>query len=239
LAATNAPLVMDLYHNPEFVFGCDHLFADRYRGEENFFKLDERRERPDGFGMIWETNFIADVRGASIDAMEQKGAGVRLTVYEIAGNVLVGHLAEWPVGRYHKAHYHGGGAILLIVRSIGYTLMWPPEAGPRPYESGNAAKVAKIDWREGSVFSPPTGWFHQHFNTGPEPARQLAIRYGSHKYGVGFHDVQSREGTVVSIKQGGTMIEYEDEDPEIRRQFKKALAANGVEFKMPEFAYAR
>ena len=183
--------------------------------------------------MVWETNFIPDVRGTTIDAMERKGAGVQLTVYEMAGNVLGGHLTEWPVGKYHKAHYHGGGAILLIVRSRGYTLMWPQEAGIRPYENGRADKVVKVDWQEGSVVSPPSGWFHQHFNTGPEPARQVALRYGSQNHGVRFHDIQAREGVYVSVREGGAMIETEDEDPEIRRLFVSECAKNGVEVHIP------
>src|SRR5437867_13449565 len=71
----------------------------------------------------------------------------------MGGSTLVGHLAEWPVGRYHKAHYHTGGAILLILRTEGYTLMWPQEAGIRPYQSGNGDQVVKVNWREGSVLN--------------------------------------------------------------------------------------
>ena len=114
-----------------------------------------------------------------MDPSEAKGYGVRITSFDMGGSTLVGHLAEWPVGRYHKAHVHTGGAILLIRRSEGYTLMWPQEAGIRPYKSGNGDQVIKVNWREGSVFSPPSGWFHQHFNTGKEKARQLAFRYSS------------------------------------------------------------
>ena len=143
----------------------------------------------------------------------------------MGGSTLVGHIAEWPVGRYHKAHFHQGGAILLILRSQGYTLMWPPEAGIRPYQSGHADQVVKVDWREGSVFSPPSGWFHQHFNTGNEKARQLAFRYSgqSGKYLLGCWRAINKEGVRTSVRDGGTMIEYEDEDPQIRLDFEAAI----------------
>ena len=128
------------------------------------------------------SNFIADARSALVDPSEAKGSGVRITSFDMGGSTLVGHLAEWPVGRYHKAHFHQGGAILLILRSEGYTLMWPQEAGLRPYQQMLGNQVVKVDWQEGSVVSPPTGWFHQHFNTGKEPARYLALRWGSRKF---------------------------------------------------------
>lgn len=228
MAVTSAPLVIDLFHNPEFVFSCNYDFTDRFQGESDYFKVGERRPRTDTPGKIWETNFIPDVIGTGIDSLERKGAGVNLTAYEMAGNILVGHLTEWPVGRYHKGHHHLGGAILLILRSQGYTLMWPKDAGTRPYEDGNGDAVVKVDWQIGSIFSPPTGWFHQHFNTGKEPARQLALRYGSNKYGVAFHDIAAGEGVYVNVKQGGTLIEYEDQDPAIHRLFESECTRNGV-----------
>ena len=79
-------------------------------------------------------------------------------------------------GGYHKAHFHTGGAILLIPPLEGYTLMGRRKQDTS-LKSGNGDQVVKVNWREGSVFSPPTGWFHQHFNTGKEKARQLAFRY--------------------------------------------------------------
>jgi hypothetical protein len=41
-----------------------------------------------------------------------------------------------------------------------------------------------------------------------------------------------------SIREGGTLIEYEDEDPEIRRDFEAAIRKVGVGMEMPAFEYA-
>lgn len=239
LAVTSAPLMIDLLHNIPFVFGCDYKFDDRFDGQADYFVPTSNRKQIGGF-INWESNFIADARGALVDPSEAKGFGVRITSFDMGGSTLVGHIAEWPVGRYHKAHFHQGGAILLILRSEGYTLMWPPEAGVRPYLSGHADQVVKVNWHEGSVFSPPSGWFHQHFNTGTEKARQLAFRYSgqSGKFLLGCWRAINKEGVRTSIREGGTLIEYEDEDPQIRRDFEAAIKEAGVQMEMPEFEYA-
>ena len=91
---------------------------------------------------------------------------------------LVGHISDWPSGIYHNAHYHAAGAILLVLRSTGYALMWPKELGIHPYKSGKEDKVIKFHWKPGSIYSPPNGWFHQHINTCNEPTRHVAVRLG-------------------------------------------------------------
>ena len=236
LAVTTAPMVLDHFHNEQFVFNSDFSFADRYDGERDYFEArNDRYLAANNRQWIWETNFIPDARKALIDAQEQKGAGVNITQFEISNNTLIGHLAEWPMGRYHKAHYHGGGAVLVILRSEGYSLMWPNDLGTRPYESGHGEKVVRVDWVPGSVFSPPTHWFHQHFNTGAEPALQLALRCGSHKFPLGIRVAAIRAGVYTSVKQGGTLIEYDDEDPEIRRRYELELEQKGI---APDMNYA-
>jgi oxalate decarboxylase/phosphoglucose isomerase-like protein (cupin superfamily) len=229
LAITTAPMVLDHFHNEQFVFNNNFSFTDRYDAQIDYFEPgDERYLATNNRQWIWETNFIPDARRAQIDAQEQKGAGVNLTQFEISNNTLIGHLAEWPVGRYHKAHYHGGGAVLVILRSSGYSLMWPNDLGIRPYESGEGGQVVRVDWLPGSVFSPPTNWFHQHFNTGTEPALQLALRCGSQKFPLGIRVAAIRAGVYTSVKQGGTLIEYDDEDPEIRRTYEAELESKGI-----------
>jgi oxalate decarboxylase/phosphoglucose isomerase-like protein (cupin superfamily) len=229
LAVTTAPMVLDHFHNEQFVFNSDFSFSERYDGEQDYFEpRNDRYLATNNRQWIWETNFIPDARKALIDAQEQKGAGVNITQFEISNNTLIGHLAEWPVGRYHKAHYHGGGAVLVILRSEGYSLMWPNDLGTRPYESGHGDGVVRVDWTPGSVFSPPTNWFHQHFNTGADAALQLALRCGSQKFPLGIRVAAIRAGVYTSVKQGGTLIEYDDEDPEIRRCYEAELVKKGI-----------
>ncbi|HYT56881.1 MAG TPA: cupin domain-containing protein [Verrucomicrobiae bacterium] len=229
LAVTTAPMVLDHYHNEQFVFTNDFSFNDRYDGEATYFEpTNERYLATNNRQWIWETNFIPDARNAQIDAQEQKGAGVNITQFEISSNTLIGHLAEWPVGRYHKAHFHGGGAVLVVLRSEGYSLMWPNHLGTQPYENGFGDQVVRVDWVPGSVFSPPTNWFHQHFNTGPEAALQLALRCGSQKFPLGIRVAPIRAGVYTSVKEGGTLIEYGDEDPAIRQTYEAELARKGI-----------
>lgn len=243
LALTNAPLMMDVINNVPFIFNCDYKFTDRYDGRDGYFKVGPREKGRGGLGVHWRSNFLPNVWEAMVDAREEKGAGVAITSFSMAGNALGGHMAEWPVGRYHKAHYHGGGAVLFILRSHGYTLMWPRELGIHPYQDGYGDRLVKVPWREGSVFSPGTAWFHQHFNTGPLQAKQLALRWGSTDHTVGFHSVLTRHekdyGGYVSVRDGGTMIEYEDEDPQIRKDYDEALRRAAVPCTMPQIQYRK
>ena len=108
--------------------------ADRYAAADGYFNQGLKRYEA-GMQHIWETNFISDIQTANVDSREVKGAGVGITQFEIAGNSLIGHLATWPAARYHKAHYHGAGAILLGLQSSGYVLLWSKELGTHPFWS--------------------------------------------------------------------------------------------------------
>ncbi len=82
------------------------------------------------------------------------------------------------------------------------------------------------------MFVPPDWWFHQHFSTGKEPAKYLALKGGG---GRKFKGIQKHFLTSKSVKLGGDQIEFEDEDPEIRRVYREELAKNGVEWRMTKF----
>jgi oxalate decarboxylase/phosphoglucose isomerase-like protein (cupin superfamily) len=246
LAVTDAPLVMNGFRNPEFVFGCDFAFRERFDGQSEYFTQSQKRyatSRDKTATNIWETNFVANAFEADLTANEVKAHGNRSAMFEIAGNSLIGHISEWPVGCYHKAHYHDAGALLMGLRSEGYVLLWPTSAGWQPYQDGHADEVVEVRWGPGTIYAPPAEWFHQHFNTGAEPARQLAVRHGSRLSGPGFNQLTPRSADRtwnpqhLSVRVGGHLLDYEDEDPEIRRRYTAAIQRNGVDFAMPDEIY--
>jgi len=237
LAVTTAPMVLDLFRDPEFVFNINYQFKSRYRGEEDYFQTGNKRYQANKAKM-WDTNFIADARSTLLDDATYKTTKGQTTCFEMSDNCLVGHISDWPAGIYHNAHYHAAGAILLVLRSTGYLLMWPKELGIHPYQSGREDKIVKFNWKPGSIYSPPDGWFHQHLNTGNEPARHVAVRLGSRRNPTAFHDATGgRERVTNSIREGGTVIKYDDEDPQIRKEFEEALGKNGVSSQMPPVTY--
>jgi quercetin dioxygenase-like cupin family protein len=247
LAVNDAPLVMNGFRSAEFIFNCPYAFRDRYDGRENYFAQSDKRwvtSQSRTASNIWETNFIHNAFEAELEANEVKAHGNRSFMFEMSGNSLIGHIAQWPVGCYHKAHFHGAGALLMGLRSEGYVLLWPRQLGIRPYEDGHGDQVIQVPWGPGTLYAPPSDWFHQHFNTGNEPARHLATRHGSRLAGPGFDPLTRRDAEPdwnpqhESVRSGGALIEYEDEDPEIRRQYRDALDRNAVECEMPEEMYA-
>jgi quercetin dioxygenase-like cupin family protein len=87
--------------------------------------------------------------------------------FELAGNgVLSAHLAELPPGGNSVRHRHTTEAYIYIVCGRGFSIV-----------NYDGEPEERIDWSEGSLFSPPVWAWHQHFNTDDtEPARYLAIQ---------------------------------------------------------------
>ncbi|HLB29386.1 MAG TPA: cupin domain-containing protein [Dehalococcoidia bacterium] len=218
VAVTSAPLMIQLFHSRDFLFNNPFVFRDRYAGQEDFFSS-EGKLYP---GRIWESNFIPDVRSFQLMDWKERGGGGSNIRFEIANGTMTSHISEFAVGSYKKAHRHGPGAHVTIISGQGYSLLWP-EGGQR----------VRIDWQRGSMFVPPDRWFHQHFNTGAEPARYLALRWGSAKYRMPLGEYGE---IATSVREGGAQIEYEDEDPEIRQIFESELAKAGVKIRMSPVA---
>ncbi|MFC1873804.1 cupin domain-containing protein [Chloroflexota bacterium] len=239
LGITGAPIIMDLFYNMDFIFHNDFVFKDRYQEQEDYFTGEGKRSQV-GMGTLWETNFVPDVMKVLLDPFERKAEQLRLTFLHMSNSSASGHIAEWPSGIYHKAHYHAGGIVLLSLQSKGYWLLWPSDAGTKPYQNGREDEVLKVNFTPGTVGSPATAWYHARYNTGLEPARQLALTMAGSR----LHSVTARrainkrdEGSFISTREGGTLIEYEDEDPEIRKRFEEDCRQGGVTSQMPPLIY--
>jgi quercetin dioxygenase-like cupin family protein len=216
LAVTTAPIIFNLFRSEDFVLSNPYTFTDRFCGEEGYFA---------GKGVLYsdrvvETNFVADAINIEPVAWTERGKGNATIFFEMAQSMMGSHVSRFPVGLYKKAHRHGPGAHVFVLSGKGYSLLWP-----------EGKERIRVDWAKGSMVVPPEGWFHQHFNSGAEPARYLALKVISRKFKLQPGKIQSD----VPLAYGGWQIEYEDEDPEIRRIFEEDCGKSGAEVKMPKF----
>lgn len=223
VSMTNAPPVMRMWKSDEFIFNNPFVFNDRFAGDdEDFFSgqgtLFQRKGTK--FGTIWRTNFVPNADTMRLWDYKDRGAGGINTHFDLAGNITKAHISEFPVGTYKKGHRHGPGAHLVILGGVGFSLLWWDNE-KKNYE--------KADWsKRGMVIVPADATYHQHFNTGPEPARYLALRAPN-----GTPDNWGESN--VSLKEGGMQIEYEDEDPDIHKMFESELSSHGASCRMKAF----
>ena len=218
VAVTNGPSVMNLYDDPKFVFNTKYDFRNRFAGEPDYFSP---KTEPKGF--LLPTNFVPDAVNLPLIQAKERGAGGGHIRFNMAKGSMSSHISQFPVGTYKKAHAHGPSAHVIILSGEGYSLMWPEGEEPRRY-----------DWQVGTLIVPPNKWFHQHFNSGPTPARYLAFK---HEVAL-IRNSQGVPTAWISKRVGGDQIDYADEDPKIRSMFSDALASHGLKPRMDD-AYAK
>ena len=228
---TNMPMVMNFFHNENFIFNTNAVFADRmgkdeyYAGEGDLVLI-----RPGNH--MWETNFVPDLEQLELQAWEDRGAGSSNIMFVLADSSMHAHISEMPPGTYKKAHRHGAGAHVMCVVGTGFSLLW--------YEGQK--DFLRIDWKHGVVFPPADRQLHQHFNTSNRPARYLATGVGGIRYPMlaskrrsGGGEGLKKQAVSLSIKEGGDQIEYEDQDPRIHPLWLEEMARHGGTPKMEKY----
>ena len=222
IAVTSAPPIMRLYRNHDFVFNNPYVFNERFSGQEDTFngngKLYNKR--------VWESNFVPNAPDMPLYGWKERGAGGINAMLEMAKNSINSHISEFPIGTYKKAHKHGPGAhLILLSGDAGYSLLW---------QNDDRSDMRRADWKVGAmVIVPGAGTVHQHFNSGTRRARYLALKGGSHglvkPYG-GSYGTGSK-----SMNEGGSQIEYEDEERAIHDLFEAELTSVGAICRMKAF----
>ena len=219
-AVTNSCFMINLFHNLDFIFNNDFTFTDRFDpNAENYFSSEGKL-----FGRFFmSVNFIPDTHSLKLYDYSERGKGSSNMKFDMAGQTMAAHISEFPVGTYKKGHRHGPGAHVVILSGRGYSVLWL-----------DGQERTKVDWKPGSVVVPPNQWFHQHFNSGAEPARYLALRWNNWRFR--FARMGTPENsTFRSFKEGGAQIEFEDEEPAIHAEFESALAQVGASCRMGSF----
>ncbi len=177
LAVTSFPLVMNAADSERFVFENDFAFTDRFDGAADYFS----RSAPSGDKRL-AASFVADARTAPLVGNEHRGAGATTMRWDMAGHRMLDlHVTGIPPRSYQKAHRHSSDAFVLMLSGEGYSLIW---------KGADTANRKRVEWRKGTLFVPPTYWYHQHFNLSDEVSRHLAIntpRFVSH-LGLRFAD---------------------------------------------------
>lgn len=212
VSSTNLPPILNLYDDVGFVFGTPHDFPHRFNGDPDYFAPKGEQK-----GLLLDTNFVADAVNLPLIEAKERGAGGGHIRFAMAKGSMNSHISQFPTATYKKGHRHGPGAHVIILSGEGYSLMWPEGEEPRRY-----------DWGPGTLIVPPNMWFHQHFNTGTEPARYLAFKHEV----VSVRNAQGVPKAWISQRVGGDQIDYADEAPIVRETFREALAKHGMTPKM-------
>lgn len=211
------PVAMSLEPDPEFFFNNPFAHPELLNPREEELYAVAQRAPSMGRGATWYGNYFTDM-GAWNDLVphRQRGGGGHVVDVSFPNSQMGGHMSVFPPGTYKKGHRHGPGRVIVIPAGEGYSIMWP---------EGGEKVIAP--WHEGSMFTPPDRWFHQHFNTSETPARYLALaplpQFSGHS-----EKVEDRVRDT---------IQYPSEESWIREMFEEELGKRGLESLMPAEAY--
>jgi len=245
LVANNAPPIMNIFNSRTFVFENPFDFRERYDSSPDFFKArtDIEAEQVRGRAAV-RSNVFPDIINCELPLDNQRAPGFRRIQPYFHGYPATagtgGFIAQYPSGRYSKAHYHQSGAVIVCLRGAGYTFNWPVEAGPRPWENGKDEQVLRQEYVAGGLVAAAPGggsWFHQHFSTSNTPMRIINYWGGPTASGgaMGHEDGEEvRAWNIYGIDEGGSTIHYHQEDPFVRQYYAERLAENGAQMNMPE-----
>lgn len=219
ISETPLPLLLEMYQDTDFLLNPPESITETR--DQGYYSSDAEIVQRDTGAISWVANFIADTKKFDeLADYQHRGAGGATVFFPFPEASMRAHISEFPPGRYKKAHRHHPGANIVLLSGKGYSLMWRDDHDDK----------IKIDWKPGSLFTPPALWYHQHFNPGTEPARYLPL-HAPKLAGM------TKRGSIMDPENSQNQIEYTDEDPKIQEIFKEELGKRGGEFKMPEECY--
>ena len=88
---TNAPPVINLYEDVDFVFNTDHDFKDRFTGEPDYFSAKGEQK-----GFLLPTNFVPDAVNLPLISAKERGAGGGHIRFNMAKGSMTSHISQFP-----------------------------------------------------------------------------------------------------------------------------------------------
>lgn len=245
LGGNLAPQVINTFDNTEFVFNCPFNFRDRFDpNTEDYYKPNDEISADPVRGLAMKrTNILPDIINCELPLDNRRSPGYRRIEPHMAGQNFYMWIAEHETGRYSKGHAHGSAAVLICLKGKGYTYTWPAEIGATPWKDGKNDQVKRQDYEPvGMVTAAPMGgeWFHQHFGVSKGPLR-LTAWFGPVHPGKnsrpGMPGTRMTDYGAIDIRNGGTAIPYDMEDPALRKEFEETLASSGASTRMEDELY--
>jgi mannose-6-phosphate isomerase-like protein (cupin superfamily) len=245
LGGTTAPPAMNLYDNNDFIFNNGYAFIDRFNGQDDYFKpTDDLAPDPVRGLAMRRTNIVPDIVNCELPLDNRRSPGYRRIEPAMAKNRFYTWIGQHETGRYSKAHRHASAAVLICVKGKGYTYTWPSDIGPTPWQDGKSDQVFRVDYEPVGMVSaaPMSGdWFHQHFGTSKEALR-LTAWFGANNARSrkpGRPGEAQKDLGAIDIRDGGSAIPYDEEDPFIRREYEGTLAREGAVSRMESWLYEK
>jgi predicted metal-dependent enzyme (double-stranded beta helix superfamily) len=116
---------------------------------------------------VYEGSYVSDLYHAPVASwpmMGQSGAFVNLADQEHDDSWLV----EIAPGGETTVQHHLFESLVYVLDGQGATTIW----------QGNSDQKQTVEWKRGSLFSPPLNCYYQHFNLdGQQPARLVCVTH--------------------------------------------------------------
>jgi len=226
LFGTNMAQVINLYHNLDFVFNNPFVFKDRY----SYSVERDYAEKGQHWNLrLFQTNFVPDINSFALDSWKELGTRTSMMRLYMGNTSSRIHILEVSEGTYVTAHRHGPGAHVVIIGGEGYEYFFMPG------NEMNPDKRRKVTTKPYTVICPKLNEYHQHFNTGKVPLRQLAFKGWDQSPATttsrGQYDPM---GAARSDNPHGWAfkLRYDEEDPSIREEYYRELEKNGIALRL-------
>ncbi len=244
LAANNAPAVMDIFPNRQFIFENPAQYPHGFEDDAEFFKPGtDLVPDPVHRRALLKSNVYPDIINCDLPLDNQRAPGYRRIQPGFRGleHQANGFIAEYPAGRYSTGHGHSSEAVLVCLRGQGYTFCWPQTLGMRPWEAGKGDLVREQRYKEGGLVTAAPGggtWFHQHFGIAKDRFRLINYWGGPRPRQESGAPGDEIVHVNVNIEEGGGNIDYPNEDPYIRKRFREEIEKVGGTVQMPDDVYS-